>query len=121
MLDLDTVVELIGRRLDPGGVLVVVEWDWVRFDEATARWCFDRLADDEPGWLHRHRDEWLHSGQSWDTYLDRWARAEGLHTGQDMVQAGGAGRQTRQGRAGTASPNPRPLDVRRATVDPVDA
>ena len=85
--DLDTVVELITRRLDPGGVLVVVEWDWERFDEATARWCFDRLADAEPGWLHRHRDEWLHSGQSWETYRDGWARTEGLHTGQDILRS----------------------------------
>ena len=85
--DLDTVLDLITRRLDPGGVLVVVEWDWARFDEATARWCFERLADAEPGWLHRHRDEWLHSGQSWETYRDGWARAEGLHTGQDILRS----------------------------------
>jgi hypothetical protein len=30
--------------LVPGGVLVVVEWAWERFDEATARWCFARLT-----------------------------------------------------------------------------
>ena len=61
--DLDIVVELIIRRLAPDGVLVVVEWAQERFDEATARWCFDRLANDEPGWLHRHRDDWLTSGE----------------------------------------------------------
>jgi len=69
--DLDTVVDLINQRLDRGGLLVVMEWAWERFDESTARWCFDRLADDEPNWLHRRRDEWLTSGQSWDVYLDR--------------------------------------------------
>ena len=85
--DLDTVVDLITQRLDPGGLLVVMEWAWEQFDEATARWCFDRLADDEPNWLHRRRDEWLTSGQSWDVYLARWARSEGLHTGQDILRS----------------------------------
>jgi SAM-dependent methyltransferase len=83
--DVDTVVDVITQRLDPGGLLVVMEWAWEQFDEGTARWCFDRLADDEPCWLHRRRDEWLTSGQSWDNYLDHWARAEGLHTGQDIL------------------------------------
>ena len=85
--DLDTVVDLITQRLDPGGILVVMEGAWERFDEATARWCFDRLADDEPNWLHRRRDEWLTSGQPWDVYLARWARTEGLHSGQDILRS----------------------------------
>jgi len=85
--DLDTVVDLINQRLDRGGLLVVMEWAWERFDESTARWCFDRLADDEPNWLHRRRDEWLTSGQSWDVYFDHWARTEGLHTGQDILRS----------------------------------
>ena len=46
--DLDTVVDLITQCLDPGGVMVVVEWAWDRFDAATARWCFARLPGDEP-------------------------------------------------------------------------
>ncbi len=85
--DLDTIVDLITQRLDPSGLLVVMEWAWERFDEATARWCFERLADDEPGWLHPRRDEWLTSGQSWDVYFDRWARTEGFHTGQDILRS----------------------------------
>ncbi len=85
--DLDRVMELISQHLDPDGVLVVVEWARERFDEGTARWCFDRLADDEAGWLHRHRDGWLTSGQSWDAYLDSWARTEGMHTGQAIVHS----------------------------------
>ncbi len=85
--DLSAVVGLIAQRLDPGGVLIVVEWARERFDGATARWCFERLADDEPGWLHRRRDEWLASGQPWDAYLNSWARSAGLHTGQDILRA----------------------------------
>ena len=85
--ELSAVVDLIAQRLHPGGILIVVEWARERFDEATARWCFDHLADDEPGWLHRRREEWLASGQLWDAYLNSWARADGLHTGQDILQA----------------------------------
>jgi SAM-dependent methyltransferase len=85
--DLDTVIDLIAQRLTPDGVLVVVEWARERFDEATARWCFDRLADDEPGWLQRHRDNWRASGQAWDAYLNDWAADEGLHTGDAILRS----------------------------------
>jgi SAM-dependent methyltransferase len=84
--DLGTVIDLIAQRLAQDGVLVVVEWARERFDEATARWCFDRLADGEPGWLYRHRDDWLASGQSWQAYIDAWAADEGLHTGDAILR-----------------------------------
>jgi len=42
--DLDAVMDRLGALLVPGGALVVVEWAWEQFDEATARWCFARLA-----------------------------------------------------------------------------
>lgn len=58
-----------------------------RHDGATAPWCFDRLADNEPGWPHRRCDEWLTSGESWDAYLDHWAHTEGMHTGQDVLRS----------------------------------
>jgi SAM-dependent methyltransferase len=83
--DLDAVVDLIAARLEPGGVLVVIEWARERFDEATARWCFDRLSDGEPGWLHCHRDDWLASARAWSDYLRGWAETEHLHTGQDIL------------------------------------
>jgi SAM-dependent methyltransferase len=85
--DLHAVVDLIARRLEPDGVLVVVEWARERFDEASARWCFDRLADEEPGWLHRHRDDWLASGQPWAAYIDGWAASEGLYTGEEILRS----------------------------------
>ena len=93
--DLDMVVDLIAPGLKPDGVLVVVEWARERFDEATARWCFDRLAE-EPGWLHRHRDDWLTSGEAWDAYLDGWAASEGLYTGDDILRALAGRLDTRQ-------------------------
>jgi hypothetical protein len=41
----------------------------------------------EQGWLHSHREQWLASGQPWRTYLDDWARREGLHSGHAIIQA----------------------------------
>jgi SAM-dependent methyltransferase len=88
--DLDEVLDRLGAVLVPGGVLVVVEWAWERFDEATARWCFARLGSpdpgEEPGWLYRGRERWVASGQPWDDFLRSWATEEGLHPGQDIVR-----------------------------------
>ncbi len=77
------------RRGGPGGgPLVVVEWARERFDEATARWCFDRLPPpaDHHGWLRHRRDEWHASGLPWAEYCQAWAEDEGLHAGQDIVR-----------------------------------
>jgi SAM-dependent methyltransferase len=88
--DLDQVLGMVEASLVPGGVLVVVEWAWERFDEATARWCFDRLAPpgpgEEPGWLHHHRERWAASGRPWDGYFRGWAGEEGLHPGEEIVR-----------------------------------
>jgi SAM-dependent methyltransferase len=86
--DLAGVLDLMHALLAPGGLAVIVEWARERFDEATARWCFDRLPEpdsDEPGWLSELQAGWLQSGQSWDAYLRSWAAEEGLHTGQQIV------------------------------------
>jgi SAM-dependent methyltransferase len=89
--DLGEVLDLAAAALAPGGLVLVVEWARERFDEATARWCFDRLPaaedqGDHAGWLVRHRDEWRESGQPWDEYIESWARAEGLHAGGAILQ-----------------------------------
>ncbi len=64
------VIDRITTALTPGGRLVVVEWVWENFDEETASWCFTRLrSDDEAGWLHHRRNEWLESGLQWPNYL----------------------------------------------------
>lgn len=67
--------------------MVIVEWARERFDEATARWCFDRLPGQsaDPGWLQERRDQWRESGQPWGAYCRSWAEREGLHAGQDVV------------------------------------
>ena len=92
--DLDEALDRLKDALVPGGVLVVVEWAWERFDEATARWCFDRLAPRaegaEPGWLHKHQERWVASGQPWDRYCRTWATEEGLHPGEEIMRGLGA-------------------------------
>jgi SAM-dependent methyltransferase len=87
--DLDEVADRVSETLLPGGTLVVVEWAWERFDEATARWCFARLGPtalaSEPGWLHRRRDEWVASGQPWHAYWQEWAQTTHLHPGREIL------------------------------------
>ena len=86
--DLGEVLDLVTAALVPGGVAVIVEWARERFDEATARWCFDRVpgpADDQ-NWLQRRRDEWQASGLTWNGYCRNWAADEGLHAGADIVR-----------------------------------
>lgn len=82
------VLDLAAAALAPAGMLIVVEWAREQFDEATARWCFDRLPQPEgdPGWLEQRRMEWLRSGQPWATYCRSWAQAEGLHSGQEILR-----------------------------------
>jgi SAM-dependent methyltransferase len=88
--ELDEALDRLAELLIPGGVLVVVEWAWERFDEATARWCFARLARPAPGheagWLHKHEERWVASGQPWDGYLRAWAEQEGLHPGGEIMR-----------------------------------
>jgi SAM-dependent methyltransferase len=88
--DLDEVLDRLAALLVPGGMLVVVEWAWERFDEPTARWCFARLTPPapgvEPGWLHKHQERWLASGQPWDDHCRTWAEQEGLHPGGEILR-----------------------------------
>lgn len=84
--DLAEVAGRIRDVLRPDGILVVMEWGWERFDAATARWCFDRLADaGDPGWLRRRHDDWAASGRPWNAYFPAWAASHGLHAGRDVV------------------------------------
>jgi SAM-dependent methyltransferase len=73
------VLDAIAHLLAPGGRVIVVEWDWVAFDEPTAEWCFERLPAGEDGWLHHHRDAWASSGRPWSAYLRGWAEEHGIH------------------------------------------
>ena len=90
MAELDEALDRLAAMLAPGGVLVVVEWAWERFDEATAKWCFARLDPPapgvEPGWLHKHQERWAASGQRWNDYCRTWAEQEGLHLGEAILR-----------------------------------
>jgi SAM-dependent methyltransferase len=81
------VLDRIAGSVAPGGAVVVVEWAWETFDEATAQWGFERLGTSEdPGWLHRRRDDWLASGRPWTDYLRGWAVSEGLHSAGSLLR-----------------------------------
>jgi SAM-dependent methyltransferase len=81
------VIDRIASILAGGGTLVVVEWNWEEFDEQTADWCFERLGpDEEAGWLHHRRDEWLASGQPWSAYVREWAKEEQLHDAHTLIR-----------------------------------
>jgi SAM-dependent methyltransferase len=86
--DLGAVLDHVAATLRPAGVIVVAEWAWEQFDEATARWCFDRLGEPDagdPGWLQRRRGAWLESGEAWEPYFGAWASGHGLHRSDRVV------------------------------------
>lgn len=70
-------VDKIAGALDPGGVVVVVEWDWEAVDEETARWAFERAEPDS--WLSRRHEGWNAASQSWEEYFRSWASEHGIH------------------------------------------
>jgi SAM-dependent methyltransferase len=81
-----TVIDAVTTALTSRGALLVIEWAWEDFDAETAAWCFDRLApDEEGGWLHRRRGDWLDSRQDWLTYIHAWAERERLHRGGALL------------------------------------
>lgn len=85
--DPELVIDRLAGALTTRGTVVVVEWDWERFDEPTAGWCFARLgSDDEAGWLHRRRDEWRAAGQPWDVFVRDWARREQVHAAEMLLR-----------------------------------
>jgi SAM-dependent methyltransferase len=86
--DLGDVLGKARVMLRPAGPLVIVEWARERFDEATAHWCFDRLAaaGDEHRWLRERQLEWQASGESWDVCCRTWAERERMHTGEEMLR-----------------------------------
>jgi len=90
VVDIGQALDRVKATLKPHGRVIVVEWALERFDEPTAKWCFDRLpiheSDDEAGWLHRHRDQWKASGQPWVVYFQNWKQAERLHSSQEVLR-----------------------------------
>jgi SAM-dependent methyltransferase len=80
------VLDRIAGALERAGLVVVVEWEWENFDEATARWCFERLdRSDSDSWLVHRQNGWSSSGRSWEDYLQDWAEHHGLHRSRRVV------------------------------------
>ena len=79
-------LDRLAGGLAPDGTIVVVEWDWESFDEASARWCFARLdAAQTDGWLYHTREHWLDSGRPWEDYLPAFAAEHGLHGARRLI------------------------------------
>jgi SAM-dependent methyltransferase len=68
------VIDRIAEVLQPGGVVIVLEWASERFDEPTAKWCSARLGSEE-SWLHGLCDD-----------PRGWLEREGLHRGDALVE-----------------------------------
>jgi SAM-dependent methyltransferase len=84
--DLGMVLDRISSLLKPHGRLVIIEWAHERFDEASARWCIDRLSADGDGWMQHHRDHWRESGLSWERFFQAWVGTERLHPARDILR-----------------------------------
>jgi SAM-dependent methyltransferase len=84
--DPGVILDLILERMPHDGVVIIIEWDWERFDLPTAQWCFERLgASESSGWLRQRRQEWVASGKDWEEYLRTWVTQEGLHPSEAML------------------------------------
>ena len=68
------VIDRIAAVLRTDGVVIVIEWASERFDEATRRWCSERLGSEE-SWLHELCDD-----------PRGWLEHEGLHRGDALVE-----------------------------------
>lgn len=79
------VIDRVVGALTTGGVFVVIEWAWEKFDDATAEWAFERMGDDE-NWLQRRHENWLASGKRWSDYLGEWTAEHGLHRSDSIVR-----------------------------------
>jgi SAM-dependent methyltransferase len=82
--DPGAVLDQVADALGPGGVVVVVEWDWQAFDENTARWCLERQVEPD-GWLRHRLDAWADSGEPWESAFQGWAAEHGLHSARTLV------------------------------------
>lgn len=91
--DLGKVLNKIADLLRAGGTLIVVEFAWDRFDEATAEWVLERLptsSSGKPSWLQRYCREWTRGGQEGsrapaEAHSPGWAHEEGFNSSRQML------------------------------------
>jgi SAM-dependent methyltransferase len=71
--DLGAALDKVARSLAPGGVLVLNEFAWDRFDDATARWYFERRGEPVDAWQSRWEEEHagLHTSEAMRRELNR--------------------------------------------------
>jgi len=78
--DLGRALDKIANLLGAGGALVVVEFAWDRFDEATAEWALERLPVASPS----GKPSWLWSCYRGQRCAAEWAAEQGFHGSQRM-------------------------------------
>jgi SAM-dependent methyltransferase len=92
--DLESALDKMANLLRAGGALVVVEFAWDRFDEATAEWALERLpaacsSSGSLSWLERCCRGWA-LGSTGEarvpalSYFAGWASEEGFHGSRRM-------------------------------------
>ena len=91
--DIGGALDKIVSLLRAGGILVVVEFAWDRFDEATVEWALERLpaasSSEKPSWLRRCCWEWARGDQGGtrapeEAHFPRWAHEEGFHSSRQI-------------------------------------
>jgi ubiquinone/menaquinone biosynthesis C-methylase UbiE len=91
--DLGKALDKVATLLRAGGALVVVEFAWDQFDEATAEWALERLPDvsssRRASWLQHRCREWARGSRGEaqvpaEAYFAGWASEEGFHGSQRM-------------------------------------
>jgi SAM-dependent methyltransferase len=91
--DLGRALNNIADLLRAEGSLILVEFAWDRIDEATAQWAFERLPaasqSENPSWLERRCQEWVHRGRGGSratarSYFAEWAGKERFHSSRRM-------------------------------------
>jgi SAM-dependent methyltransferase len=92
--DLQRALVKIANLLGASGALVVVEFAWDRFDQATATWVLAHLpassSSEGHSWLQRRCRGWARASREEgevhaEAYFSRWASEEGFHSSQRIL------------------------------------
>lgn len=93
--DLGRALDKVADSLRAGGTLIVVEFAWDRFDDATARWVLERLpavasSSEGHSWLRHCCRTWARESAGGEvqvpaaSYFAGWASEEQLHSSRRM-------------------------------------
>jgi SAM-dependent methyltransferase len=93
--DLGSALDKIANLLQAGGALIVVEFAWDRFDEATAAWVLERLpavasSSEDLSWLQRCCQGLVRASRGEarvpaEAYFSERASKEGFHSSRRLL------------------------------------